>query len=407
MMQNVSLVPLEELLDSYVGGLWGDEPGQSEVDVKVMRITELKANGASDLSTAATRSLTHKQVASRKLHSGDLVLEKSGGGPRAPVGRVALIGDLDEDFICSNFMLLMRPNHERVDSRYLHHFLTYLHTTDQTIPLQSASTNIRNMSTPDYMQVLVPVPSLEEQTQIVYKLDDHLNRLENSLNDLSYMAERISLMTESFRHHVVTGLYSNDSATWQETKLGAVAKWSSGGTPQSGNAKYYGGDIPWCVIGDLTESEVSITAKSLTQAGLDVSSAKIVQPGTVLLAMYGASIGRAGIAAIPMATNQAIACAVTSEAVDPWYLLLFLQSQKRMFMFSGKGGAQPNISQTIIKDWSITLPPLNEQVRLVELAAAQQESTSLLVEQNAIARKQIDLLRKAVMHSAFAENTGI
>ena len=191
MIQGFQSVPLEKLLDSYIGGLWGEEPGRSEVDVKVMRITELGANGTSELSTSAIRSLTHKQVASRKLHEGDLVLEKSGGGPKTPVGRVALIGAMAQDVICSNFMLLMRPNHSLVLSKYLHHFLTYLHLTGQTIPLQSSSTNIRNISTPDYMQIQVPVPPLDEQKRIVEELDGHLSRLDKSLEDLSVASQKV------------------------------------------------------------------------------------------------------------------------------------------------------------------------------------------------------------------------
>jgi restriction endonuclease S subunit len=185
MTRNVAEVPLQDLLHAYIGGLWGEDPGFSEVDVKVIRITELGAYGSSDLSTAATRSLTQKQVESRRLEEGDLVLEKSGGGPKTPVGRVALVGELQEDYICSNFMLLMRPKHDLVVSRYLHYFLTYLHVTGQTVPLQSASTNIRNISTPDYMQILVPLPDLIVQQQIVEKLDLQLKKVENAFKALS------------------------------------------------------------------------------------------------------------------------------------------------------------------------------------------------------------------------------
>jgi restriction endonuclease S subunit len=186
MTSPIKEVPLKEVIDFYIGGLWGENPGLSEVDVKVLRITELGAYGSSDLSTAATRSLTRKQVASRRLEQGDLVLEKSGGGPKTPVGRVALIGETQEDYICSNFMLLMRPRHNLVASRYLHYFLTYLHVTGQTIPLQSASTNIRNISTPDYLQIKVPLPELAVQEKIVEKLDSQLQSVDTASAALNF-----------------------------------------------------------------------------------------------------------------------------------------------------------------------------------------------------------------------------
>ena len=153
---------------------------------------------------------------------------------------------------------------------------------------------------------------------------------------------------------------------WVESTLGEIANWGSGGTPKADNPDFYDGEIPWCVIGDLTESEVWETEKRITNLGLSNSSAKVIDPGTVLLAMYGASIGRTGISAIPMATNQAIAFARCHPNLAlPKYLLAYLQTQKTKFVEMGQGAAQPNISQTIIKSWPIDLPPIPYQNHLV------------------------------------------
>ena len=158
---------------------------------------------------------------------------------------------------------------------------------------------------------------------------------------------------------------------WTETTLGDVATWGSGGTPKSGESAYYDGDIPWCVIGDLTEGEVFLTEKCITSEGLKNSSAKIVEPGAVMIAMYGASIGKTGLVGRPMATNQAIAFAYPSvETLDNLFLLSFLQTQKLQFVEAGQGAAQPNISQTVLKAWPIILPPLDEQKRIVEIVSA-------------------------------------
>ena len=86
---------------------------------------------------------------------------------------------------------------------------------------------------------------------------------------------------------------------WRRKTLSEVASWGSGGTPAAGNKQFYGGDIPWAVIGDLSDGLVTKTAKSITQLGLDCSSAKRVPEGAVLVAMYG-SIGKLGIAGIPL-----------------------------------------------------------------------------------------------------------
>ncbi len=155
---------------------------------------------------------------------------------------------------------------------------------------------------------------------------------------------------------------------WAASKLGDVARWGSGGTPAAGNATYYGGGIPWIVIGDLTEGPVWSTASTISQEGLEASSAKLIPEGAILVAMYGASIGRLGITCRPMTSNQAIAHAIPFERLDAKYLFYYLMSQKRALAAAGKGAAQPNIGQQVLKTWPIAFPEsMNEQRRIVDL----------------------------------------
>lgn len=154
---------------------------------------------------------------------------------------------------------------------------------------------------------------------------------------------------------------------WTVESLSDVASWGSGGTPQAGHPAFYGGDIPWAVIGDLNEATVVETRASITDAGLAASSAKLVPEGAVLLAMYG-SIGKLGIAGRPMATNQAIAFALPNDRVLGKYLFYYLMSQRHQLDAEGKGATQRNISQTILRPWPIPLPEgLDEQHRIVDI----------------------------------------
>jgi type I restriction enzyme S subunit len=122
-----------------------------------------------------------------------------------------------------------------------------------------------------------------------------------------------------------------------------------------------------------------------------------------MLAMYGASIGRTGIAAVKMATNQAIAFAVPlGERVRPSFLLRYLQSQKDDFMRAGQGGAQPNISQTIIKQWPIPVPPVFEQDRLVNLLDAQLSRLQATLAVADEVERKVTALRRALLHAAFS-----
>lgn len=152
---------------------------------------------------------------------------------------------------------------------------------------------------------------------------------------------------------------------WEYVRLGEIATWGSGGTPRSGDPAYYGGSIPWAVIGDLNNATISATVSSITREGLANSSAKLVPKDTILIAMYG-SIGKMAITGIEMATNQAIAFAIPhEEIVDRKFLFWYLRSQEQNFLRAGKGATQQNISQTLLKSWLAPLPPLAEQRRIV------------------------------------------
>ena len=204
---------LEGLLDVSIGGIWGKEEGTLEVDVDVIRVTELKAHGVINPATAARRSITHKQLSSRSLQEGDLLLEKSGGGPKTPVGRVGYIPKLDSASVCSNFMQLMRPNRERVLPVFLHLFLTGFHSNGGTVALQTATTNIRNIKSSEYLATTVPLPSLEEQERIVEILEDQLSRLDASLAVVDAVEERSEALRRSLLHSAFTGRLTEE---WRE-----------------------------------------------------------------------------------------------------------------------------------------------------------------------------------------------
>ena len=152
---------------------------------------------------------------------------------------------------------------------------------------------------------------------------------------------------------------------WAKTTLGEIASWSSGGTPSRSEPSYYGGDIPWIKSGELNARYVTRTEENITEAGLAGSSAKLFPSGSVAIAMYGATIGKTAILGVDAATNQACAVGIPEIGVSSsTFLYRLLQNEKDAFIAKGKGGAQPNISQAVIKSHEIYLPPLAEQTRI-------------------------------------------
>lgn len=151
---------------------------------------------------------------------------------------------------------------------------------------------------------------------------------------------------------------------WEVVALEDVASWSSGGTPSRSNPAFYSGTIPWFKTGELGPRLVKESEEYISEEAIRESSAKVFRKSSVALAMYGATIGKTSILGVDAATNQA--CAVGfPEAVSSDFLYYFLVSQEKGFTEAGKGGAQPNISQGIVKAWPLLLPPTAEQVRIV------------------------------------------
>lgn len=152
---------------------------------------------------------------------------------------------------------------------------------------------------------------------------------------------------------------------WRKVTLNDVATWGSGGTPKSTENKYYKGEIPWLIIADLNNGIIKHSEKKITKLGMENSSAKWVEIGSVLIALYG-SIGKLGIAGIRCTTNQAIAFTKKiRNGISNYYLFYYLMSQQSELLIIGHGGTQKNISQTILKSYPIPIPPFNEQKRIV------------------------------------------
>jgi len=154
---------------------------------------------------------------------------------------------------------------------------------------------------------------------------------------------------------------------WRKTTLGSVGIWSTGGTPSRQMSNYFDGGIPWIKSGDLNDGIVTKTDETISQLGLDNSNAKLLPKGTISIALYGATIGKLGILGIESTTNQACAnCVINEKIITTRYLFYFLRSQKSYFIQVGQGGAQPNITNWIIWEWPIVIPPLTEQHRIIE-----------------------------------------
>ena len=153
---------------------------------------------------------------------------------------------------------------------------------------------------------------------------------------------------------------------WVWTRLGTIGDWGSGSTPPRGNFDLYGGGITWIKSGELNDNrQLAGSEETITDLALRNGSFRLNKPGDILIAMYGATIGKVAILAERAVTNQAVCGCTPFVGVFNQFLFLFLLSQREQFNSTSEGGAQPNISKVKIVRNPFPLPPLAEQHRIV------------------------------------------
>jgi type I restriction enzyme S subunit len=181
---------------------------------------------------------------------------------------------------------------------------------------------------------------------------------------------------------------------WEEVKLKSIAEMNSGGTPKSSIPEYYGGDIPWVSIADMTKHGkwISKTEKYLTQEGLNNSSARLYPKGTILYAMY-ASIGECSIAEVELSSSQAILGIRPTDKLSNDYLYYFLTNLKSKITLMGQQGTQSNLNAGMVKDFRINLPPKTEQLKIASVLTNADKEIDLLEKQLADLKQE----KKALM----------
>ena len=268
-------------------------------------------------------------------------------------------------------------------------YSTYVHKYCDKVATGTAQ---KTVSLGHLRNLAIPIPPLAEQQHIVNEVERWfvlIDALESNEDDLSKAIDKAkSKILDLAIHGKLVPQDPNDEPaiellkrinpkfepcenendtnqlphSWCWTTLGSIGKWQSGGTPDRKMKQYYNGEIPWLKIADLQDNYITEATESITQEGLNNSSAKYNPMGSVALAMYG-SIGKVGILTFPATTNQAI-CVCSEYKIAKKYLFYYLISQRDNFIMKSGGGVQANISKQIIVKHPIPIPPLSEQLRI-------------------------------------------
>lgn len=322
--------PARNVPEYWDGGIsWINLKEIRTLDGKVCEETALQVSGA---GVAKSSAVVHP--------AGTICMSRT-----ASVGFVTKMGvpmSTSQDFV--NWI----PGPE-IDADYLMKAL--IASRPQILALCSGSTH-KTMYVRDAERLSVLLPPIEEQRRIATVLD--------AADALRAKRRQAIVKLDSLSQAIFIDMFGEENA-WPTGKLGEHLHTTSGGTPSRSKSEYFKGTIPWVKSGELASGTVVSAEEHVTEAAISDSSAKVMPKGTVLLAMYGATVGEVARLGIDAATNQAVCCLSPTEDVTGAYLEGLLRSKKPELLRRAAGGAQPNISQTIVRDMEISLPPLSAQ----------------------------------------------
>ncbi len=188
---------------------------------------------------------------------------------------------------------------------------------------------------------------------------------------------------------------------WVWTTIGEIGVLSSGGTPSRGNSSYFNGDIPWVKSGELNYNIINNTEEKITQEALDFSSAKIIPANSLLIALYGSTVGKIATLGIDASTNQAVASIETFPNLNQRFLYYYLLHNREKLLQKRKGGAQPNISQKILSEFRFPIPPLNEQNQIISKIETLFSELDHAQKGLQKSKQQLEIYRQTLLKSAF------
>ena len=332
--------------------------------------------GMVDLSTPKYVPLDFYHDSKRGiLEENDILLCKDG----ALTGKIALLREElnNEKAMVNEHVFLLRCS-SQVKQYYIFHFL--FSENGQNLLKQNITGSAQGgINSTNLKEMKIPLPPPDVQKQIVGECD--------TVDQETVQARQA---ITAAKQEIEKKLQAVINVEHNMKKIGDVYKTASGGTPLSSKKEYYkNGTIPWINSGEVSKKEINFADSFITELGLNNSNAKLFPPGTVLLAMYGATAGKVALLNIEASTNQALCALLPTEGMVPKFLVLVLESMYQYLLNLRTGIARDNLSQEKIRNIRIPVPPLDIQQQLAaEIAQLEAKITEAqAVIDNAIERK--------------------
>lgn len=395
------LIKLENLLDFYIGGDWGDqEPINSNYTAtKVLRATDISNWENDHGENAQVRFLKDNSLAKRQLKENDLIIEVSGGSPDQPVGRTIIISSDDIQkfqypITCSNFFRLLRFNN-KINPKFINYYFKFLYETKIIESYQSNSTNLRNLKFNQFINQNIPVPqTLGEQQEIVDVLDaaSAIIRLRTACIESAQ-----SLIPALFQE--MFGDMSKNTNSYELFKIKNLGKVTTGSTPSSKKENMFGGDIPFITPADL-ESGQDKYGRYVTQEG--AKNSRIVRAGSTLVCCIGATIGKVDKAIVDSCFNQQINAIEWDESINDIFGLYLFRQIAPLIRNKASHTTLPILNKGNFENIIIPKPPKPKQDLFAEKA---QEIEAYIKTQQAELENAKIMFQSLLHHSFTGELT--
>lgn len=406
-------------LDAHSGGAWGTNEGEDEADCICVRVADFDYSKLSvnfhDKMT--TRSYAQKAINESHIKSGDLLLEKSGGGETTPVGRSVLF-DGEEPMMCANFIEWLRPTIQ-YEPRFLNYWMASSYSNGFSKRNVKQTTGIQNLDVTAFLSERICAPNKDNQALIADYLDkkcaeiDAIIAAKEKTNEL-LKERRQSIIYEAVTKGLDPTVPMKDSGiewieeipeSWSVVALKRVAKPSTGMTPNKANPEYWDGDIPWFSSKDikdfyLTDSEDHITEKAIEDCGLTLYDANSV----VFCARSGILRHTFPVAVMKCqgTINQDLRLLTTANSVDSDFLMYYLRGMNNTIVtLYQKIGATVESIET---DWLLylptVLPPIEEQRTIAKGITARCDEINNLITTNNTSIQKLKEYRQSVIYEA-------
>lgn len=344
-----------------------------------------------------------------QLEAGDLLVSKDG-----TIGKVALVDSLPGRATLNSGLFRVRTS-DQVLPRFLYWVLQSAVFAEFVGHLGAGST-IKHLYQRDFEKFRFPLPELDEQRRIADYLDEQTSVIGAARSAISAELSLLEVRdVEVCRRYTTVGLESSPSLartpvswmpfvhqSWPLRRVGHIARLGSGTTPPSGRPDYYDGPVPWVQSGDLNDGAVSRTRKTVSALAVEtIPALRVHEAGSLVVAMYGATVGRLGVLDTNAAVNQA--CCVMDidrELMNVDFVFAWFLGHRPEIVRLAQGGGQPNISQDVIRNLRVPGAGLGEQDRIVRALRSEREMISRLAQRFRALSTVIEERRASIISAA-------